>query len=358
MSKRNDEPRLPEPYEELLTQWPSVERDDAFWEASAKKVAERLAAARAEAAQHAALLEAPSAKPGLSLAELARRSLEADRQEASASDIAQESLALGRQGRASAPLLAEATRAAQAEPAAGRAPAAAPPAPLPVPVTPRASRWSAGPVWMAGIGLLGLAAAAMIVLRTGRAPQPAPLAAQPPPAEAPAAAADTAKASGRAGSDEIVPIEDLAQGKAGATATAAPRTSAGRVATKTPDTAATSGEAKPSTPEPAKPEPKDDFDEKKKPAAIVAEIPEKPSTGAVQAAIGAVMGGARACVAGQQEASSATVTFGSDGRVQSVSVAGPAAGTPAEACIKAALSKALVQPFARPTFSVGAKVRP
>jgi hypothetical protein len=71
-----------------------------------------------------------------------------------------------------------------------------------------------------------------------------------------------------------------------------------------------------------------------------------------------VLGGARACVAGQDAPSSATVTFGSDGRVQSVGVSGPAAGTPAEACIKAALSKARVQPFARPSFTVSTPVRP
>ncbi|MCC6901635.1 MAG: hypothetical protein IT377_21870, partial [Polyangiaceae bacterium] len=77
-----------------------------------------------------------------------------------------------------------------------------------------------------------------------------------------------------------------------------------------------------------------------------------------QAAIGSVMGSARACVAGPDEASRATLTFGSDGRVQSVAVSGKAAGTPAEACIKAALGKARVQPFARPSFSVGTTIRP
>jgi hypothetical protein len=85
---------------------------------------------------------------------------------------------------------------------------------------------------------------------------------------------------------------------------------------------------------------------------------DRPSTGAAQAAVGAVLGAARACIAGQPEASSATLVFGSSGEVTSVSVTGPADGTPAAACIKAALGKARVQPFAASNFSLGVAVRP
>lgn len=85
---------------------------------------------------------------------------------------------------------------------------------------------------------------------------------------------------------------------------------------------------------------------------------DRPSTGAAQAAVGAVLGAARACIAGQPEASSATLTFGSSGEVTSVSVSGGAEGTPAAACIKGALGKARVQPFAAPSFSLGVTVRP
>jgi len=87
-------------------------------------------------------------------------------------------------------------------------------------------------------------------------------------------------------------------------------------------------------------------------------IPVKPSTGAVQAALGAVMSGARHCVAGDEEASSAVVVFASDGHVQSVTVHGPAAGKPSGTCIEGQLSHARVQPFAASSFSINATVRP
>lgn len=85
---------------------------------------------------------------------------------------------------------------------------------------------------------------------------------------------------------------------------------------------------------------------------------ERPSAGAAQAAVGAVLGAARACVAGHPQPSSAQLVFSSDGQVQSVSVGGPAAGTPAAACIESALKKARVQPFAASSFSLGVTVRP
>lgn len=88
------------------------------------------------------------------------------------------------------------------------------------------------------------------------------------------------------------------------------------------------------------------------------ELPGKPSTGAVQAALGSVMSGARRCVAGDEAASSAVVVFGSDGRVQHVTVTGPAAGKASGACIEAQLARARVQPFAAANFSVSATVRP
>jgi hypothetical protein len=87
-------------------------------------------------------------------------------------------------------------------------------------------------------------------------------------------------------------------------------------------------------------------------------IPMKPSAGAAQAALGSVMTAARACVTGQTESSRASVTFGSDGAVKEVEVSGAAAGTPAERCVRTALSRARVQPFSAPSFTVGATVRP
>jgi hypothetical protein len=85
---------------------------------------------------------------------------------------------------------------------------------------------------------------------------------------------------------------------------------------------------------------------------------DRPSAGAAQAAVGAVLGAARACIAGRPSPSSATIVFGSSGEVSQVSVGGEAAGTPAASCIESALKKARVQPFAAPTFSLAVTVRP
>jgi hypothetical protein len=87
-------------------------------------------------------------------------------------------------------------------------------------------------------------------------------------------------------------------------------------------------------------------------------LPTKPTTGAVQAALGSVMSGARHCVAGDDAPSRAVVVFGSDGRVQQVTVSGSAAGKSSASCIEAQLSRARVQPFAASSFSVNATVRP
>ncbi len=86
-------------------------------------------------------------------------------------------------------------------------------------------------------------------------------------------------------------------------------------------------------------------------------VPQKPSQGAVTGAIGAVLRGARECLGPDDPVSHATVVFGSDGTVQSVNVSGAAAGKPAEACIKGALSKAKVGPFAEPSYSTRITVR-
>jgi hypothetical protein len=86
-------------------------------------------------------------------------------------------------------------------------------------------------------------------------------------------------------------------------------------------------------------------------------VPQKPSQGAVTGAIGAVLRNARECLGPDDPVSHATIVFGSDGAVQSVNVSGAAAGKPAEACIKGALSKAKVGPFAEPSYSTRITVR-
>lgn len=86
-------------------------------------------------------------------------------------------------------------------------------------------------------------------------------------------------------------------------------------------------------------------------------VPQKPSQGAVTGAIGAVLPNARACLGPDDPVSRASITFGSTGAVQSVSVSGGAAGKPAEGCIKAALSAAKVAPFAESSYSANVTVR-
>ena len=93
-------------------------------------------------------------------------------------------------------------------------------------------------------------------------------------------------------------------------------------------------------------------------AAKPKNIPDRPATGSVTAAIGSVMGGAKACVAGADDVSRATVTFGSSGAVTGVSVSGWASGKPAASCIQSALKGANVGPFSQPTFTFGVTIRP
>lgn len=86
-------------------------------------------------------------------------------------------------------------------------------------------------------------------------------------------------------------------------------------------------------------------------------VPQKPSQGAVTGAIGAVLPGARACLGPDDPVSRASITFTSAGAVQNVSVSGGAVGKPAEGCIKAALGKAKVAPFAEATYTANITVR-
>lgn len=82
-------------------------------------------------------------------------------------------------------------------------------------------------------------------------------------------------------------------------------------------------------------------------------VPLSPSSGAVSTALGAVRSAAQACLAGQTEPVTASVTFASGGQVLRVSAGGPSGG-----CIQAALSKARIAPFAKDSFSATATIRP
>ena len=87
-------------------------------------------------------------------------------------------------------------------------------------------------------------------------------------------------------------------------------------------------------------------------------VPEVPSQGAIQGAIGAHMSAAKGCVRGDAPPSRVSLTFGSDGKVKSVSISGNAAGSPAEGCLKSAFSKSSVGPFSRASYPVSFTVRP
>ena len=102
----------------------------------------------------------------------------------------------------------------------------------------------------------------------------------------------------------------------------------------------------------------DDSDKSDGPGVDPGSIPDTPSQGAIQGALGSVKGAAKACVAGLDGPSRATITFSSNGSVSSVSVSGAAAGTGAAGCIQSALRSARVGPFKRSSFTVGLTIRP
>ena len=66
---------------------------------------------------------------------------------------------------------------------------------------------------------------------------------------------------------------------------------------------------------------------------------------------------ARACLGPDDPVSRAAIVFGSTGSVTSVRVSGFAAGKPAEGCIKGALGKARLAPFAEPTYTANITIR-
>jgi LPXTG-motif cell wall-anchored protein len=88
------------------------------------------------------------------------------------------------------------------------------------------------------------------------------------------------------------------------------------------------------------------------------DVPEIPPQGAILGAIGARRQAARTCVRGMTSPSRATLVFASSGKVQSVSVSGAAAGTPAESCLKNVFKKASVEPFRRATYTSSTNISP
>lgn len=85
-------------------------------------------------------------------------------------------------------------------------------------------------------------------------------------------------------------------------------------------------------------------------------VPLKPPVGGIQSALGVAARDARACLAPGDAPAHAIVTFRSDGSVNDVAVSGDR--TSAESCIRGALAKARVAPFAAPFYAAPVTVRP
>lgn len=88
-----------------------------------------------------------------------------------------------------------------------------------------------------------------------------------------------------------------------------------------------------------------------------ANVPQRPSQGAMTGALRPNISAASKCLGDDMGDSRATIVFESTGKAQSVSVSGPAAGTPAEACIVKALMKTKVGAFADATYSTPVTIR-
>jgi len=211
---------------------------------------------------------------------------------------------------------------------------------------------------------LALAAAALLWFRQPT-PEPAPLVSNEPTPATATAVAPSAPAASAVAHNEPTPTEDAPRGIDPSTLPDQDTPGSNAEASKAPAVAtavAKAGSSKPQTkPKQAAADPGSDLppDPALRPAdSRGGELPAKPTTGAVQAALGSVMSGARHCVAGDEAPSRAVVVFGSDGRVQQVTVSGAAAGKSSASCIEAQLSRARVQPFAASSFSVNATVRP
>jgi hypothetical protein len=402
VSERRSAADLGAPAEAALSSFPFAERD---WEQSARALEARLGESVHGSTDSALLAEPLPSEPGepatfsatqtpltssgvrtQSLAEMARRSVE--QKQASERELLRASFALAAQRPSMEESAAE--REAVSAVRASVPPSAEKAAPHSVPAAAPQSAAKAPPNQIQrgalGLGVLALAAAALLWLRK---PAPAPAAwgvATPTAANAVAAAPitqavnpantgtsvnDGAQALPAAVDPNSLSPESVAakpaevahatQASGAAPARAAPSASASG---PSPEKIVLEDE-QPSAPAPAAPaeKPADKAlppDPALRPAdsTTAGSIPVKPSTGAVQAALGAVMSGARHCVAGDDAPSSAVVVFGSDGHVQSVNVSGPAAGKPSGACIQSQLSRARVQPFAQSTFSINATVRP
>jgi hypothetical protein len=101
--------------------------------------------------------------------------------------------------------------------------------------------------------------------------------------------------------------------------------------------------------------PKQDDTPKAAAQNVGSDVPDAPGKGAIASAISGPRGVARTCLDGASSPARVSLTFGSDGKVQSVEVSG--AGSAAD-CIKKAFLRANVGPFRRTSFSFPTTVSP
>lgn len=383
MNDRRSSSDLGSSAEATLGAFPFPERD---WERDARAIEARLThglRGSTDASLLAAPLPSESDEPSTasatatpltnsgvrtqSLAELARRSVE--KKQATERQMARESLALAAQQRNATPL-ADAARARAVTSATASAvvsngtPANNASASANNAVATTSAVAPAKPFPKVALALPALALAAAAVLWF-RHPEPAPLISSvTAPATTPTAVRSATPAATAVAHAEPTQNEEAPRGIDPSTLPdqATAPDSAG---SKTAPLAAAPAKAAASKPQSTHSAPASNGDEGLPPDPMLrpadsrgGELPAKPTTGAVQAALGAVMSGARHCVAGDDAPSRAVVVFGSDGRVQQVTVSGAAAGKSSASCIEAQLSRARVQPFGAASFSVNATVRP
>lgn len=285
---------------------------------------------------------------------------------------------------------ASVTPAEQSASASARAPSAAAPA-VQEPTTSQRSAASAvarprgaGAPFLAGVGVSIAAAAALVLFFQSRGPTEGPVTVAERTASTVANAPTTSAAppapeerSSAEAADQGVPLDALPRESATtqaipgsgtpADASSAPPAPAGnadaprvagvpRAAPAAPAAGRTKGPAAGATDPTSPPLEAPISHPKLRPAAGASGgLADKPSTGAVQAALGSVMTSARRCLAGSTTAASAVVVFRADGAVSGVSVTPAGAAAP---CIESAFSRARVGPFAAGTFTVKVPVRP
>lgn len=382
MSRSRPHPNLTAEAEELLGHWPLPERGEVEWEALANRTVERCKAGSVEDGIDVLAAPLPAApgeesfelaeEPPPGLADIARAVVSDDRATA-LRQVAREGLRVATQEHV-APRQAPPADARSAAPQAERVPIAAAPAPeqpdsdrpgtlagheaAARSILPRPPRWAhheqaRGVVWFGVI----VAAAAGSAFYLGLKVRDDVRMAQISSAATERPLAPSARGEPALPATATVALNELpAPDDKGAEAAPSNR-DARRLRTAKPSAknAAPEGVEEPvaaRTDAPAAPlAPKTQ-------EASRGDLPAEPGLGAVQAAIGSVMMPARNCLAGQETGSRATLVFGSDGRARSVSVSGPAAGTPAEGCLKAALMGARVPAFAEPTYSAALTIRP